>query len=109
MEILRRRSEPPKPRAAELPTPHAAELPGGDPPSSAAQGGVQVIWGASVQTLELGGMQVRQARELLQTLLRVDPGAPALINGEPARPTQRINAGDTVEFVIHAGEKGRGH
>jgi hypothetical protein len=54
-------------------------------------------------------MQVQHARQLLQTLMSVDPAAPVLINGAPARGNERINAGDTVEFVIHAGEKGRGN
>jgi len=67
---------------------------------------VQVIWGASLQNLQLAGMQMQHARRLLQGLMHIDPTAPALINGEPARPNQTIEAGDTVEFVVHAGEKG---
>ena len=108
METLRRRARPPKPRQEDFPVPQAIETPAENPPAGTAQAGVQVIWGASLQTLELGGMQVQYARQLLQTLMHIDPGAPALINGEPARATQQINAGDTLEFVVHAGEKGRG-
>ncbi len=105
MEILRRRPQPPR-REPEIPiTGQAipAELMNDSLP---APRGVQVIWGASMQTLELAGMRVEDARRLLQSLLHVDPEAPALINGEPARPAQRIQAGDTIEFVVHAGEKG---
>jgi hypothetical protein len=108
METLRRRPEPSRPKEEDVPVPRAADLPAPNP-SPAASGGVQVIWGASVQILELGGMQVQHARQLLQTLMSVDPAAPVLINGAPARGNERINAGDTVEFVIHAGEKGRGN
>jgi hypothetical protein len=107
MEQLRKRPQPQKPKENE-PLPRAVSSGGAlypDPEPS----GVQVIWGASVQTLQLGGMQVQHARRLLQSLMHIDPAAPALINGEPARPNQRINEGDTLEFVVHAGEKGYGH
>jgi hypothetical protein len=106
MESIRRRPQPLKPREEELPAPPTPELPPAE--RAAAPAGVQVIWGASVQTLELGGMQVQHARQLLRGLMHIDAAAPALINGAPARANQRINPGDTVEFVIHAGEKGRG-
>ncbi|MDR3703757.1 MAG: hypothetical protein P4L56_29175 [Candidatus Sulfopaludibacter sp.] len=109
MESLRRRPQPPKPNEEQLPHRRTAALPSADPSSGAAHGSVQVIWGASVQTLELGGMQVQHARELLRTLMHIDPAAPALIDGVPARANQRINQGQTLEFVIHAGEKGNGY
>ena len=67
---------------------------------------VEVIYGASVQTLALAGLTVAQARPLVETILAVDPRSPALINGAPARPTQVIGEGNFLEFVHHAGEKG---
>ena len=66
----------------------------------------QVIYGASVQTMPLAGLTVAQAREVAMSVLRVDPRAPVLINGEPASPERRVEAGATVEFVHHSGEKG---
>ena len=68
---------------------------------------VQVIYGASVQTLALAGLTVAQARPVVETLLAVDPTSPALVNGRPARPSYVIAQGDALEFVHHAGEKGR--
>jgi len=67
---------------------------------------VQVISGASVQTLALAGLQVSQARELVATILRIDPRAPVLVDGQPVRPDYRLASGDTLEFVHQAGEKG---
>jgi len=67
---------------------------------------VQVISGASVQTLALAGLQVSQARELVETILHVDPHSRVLVNGHPVRPNHRLTSGDALEFVHHAGEKG---
>jgi len=105
MEQFLRRPLPPKPKEDE-PLPRAAlgGAPGSD--GSGAPAGVQVIWGASLQTLQLAGMQIQHARRLLQSLMHIDPAAPALINGEPARANQRISEGDVLEFGVHAGEKG---
>jgi hypothetical protein len=67
---------------------------------------VEVIYGASVQTLALAGLTVAQARPLVETILAVHPRSPALVNGVPARTNQVIAEGDSLEFVHHAGEKG---
>jgi hypothetical protein len=67
---------------------------------------VEVIYGASVQTLALAGLTVAQARPLVETILAVNPRSPALLNGAPARANQVIGEGDLLEFVHHAGEKG---
>jgi hypothetical protein len=67
---------------------------------------VEVIYGASVQTLALAGLTVAQARPLVETILAVDPRSPALLNGVPARVNQVIAEGDFLEFVHQAGEKG---
>jgi hypothetical protein len=68
---------------------------------------VQVIYGAGLQTLELAGLTIAQARPLVETILRVVPRSPALVNGNPVRETYVIGEGETLEFVHHAGEKGR--
>lgn len=67
---------------------------------------VEVIYGASVQTLALAGLTVAQARPLVETILAVDPRSPALLNGVPARANHVIAEGDFLEFVHQAGEKG---
>lgn len=67
---------------------------------------VQVIYGASVQELPLGGMRVSEARELALTILQADPRAPVLLNGMPVRLDHLLAPGDSLEFVHHAGEKG---
>jgi hypothetical protein len=67
---------------------------------------VDVIYGASVQTLALAGLTVAQARPLVETILAVDPRSPALLNGAPARANHVIAEGDFLEFVHQAGEKG---
>jgi hypothetical protein len=67
---------------------------------------VEVIYGASVQTLALAGLTVAQARPLVETILTVDSRSPALLNGVPARANQVIAEGDCLEFVHAAGEKG---
>jgi hypothetical protein len=67
---------------------------------------VQVISGASVQSLDLAGLQVSQAREVVRHILRLDQNTAVLVNGEPRRDDFRLTSGDTLEFVHHAGEKG---
>lgn len=90
--------------AESLSLPDSGELPVGSAPNE----NVQVISGASVQNLPLAGLQISQARELVGTILRIDHDSTVLVNGEPVRPDHRLEAGDTIEFVHHAGEKGYG-
>jgi hypothetical protein len=73
---------------------------------AAAEPGVQVIHGASVQTLALAGLTISQARSLVEAILGVGPSSPVLVNGRPVRPSYSIAQGDVLEFVHHAGEKG---
>ena len=70
--------------------------------------GVQVISGASVQTLGLAGLRISQAREVLSSILQVHPRAPVLVNGREVPEGERLQPGDTLEFVHLAGEKGTG-
>jgi hypothetical protein len=70
--------------------------------------GVQVISGATVQTLGLAGLRISQAREVLRSILQVDPRTPVLVNGHEVQEGERLQAGDTLEFVHLAGEKGAG-
>jgi hypothetical protein len=70
--------------------------------------GVQVISGATVQTLGLAGLRISQAREVLRSILQIDPRTPVLVNGREVPEAERLQAGDTLEFVHLAGEKGAG-
>jgi hypothetical protein len=71
---------------------------------------VQVISGATVQAFPLAGLEVSHARTVVGSILTIDVEAMALVNGGPARATQRLVTGDTLEFVKHVGEKGaHGH
>jgi hypothetical protein len=81
-----------------------------DAPAPGAAAGVpevQVIYGASVQRLALTGLTVAQARPVVETILAVAPQSPALVNGRRVRENYVIALGDALEFVHHAGEKGR--
>jgi hypothetical protein len=106
MQALRKLAHPIPPRDSR-PEPPAVR------PATTASAGpapvntsVQVIYGASVQNLPLGGMTVSQARELASALLQVAPRTPFLLNGRPAGASTVIRPGDLLEFVHHAGEKG---
>ena len=75
-------------------------------PAAPAGPDVRVIYGAGVQLMPLAGLTIAQAREAAVAILGVDRRAPALVNGRPARADYRVAAGDELEFVHHAGEKG---
>jgi hypothetical protein len=68
---------------------------------------VHVIYGASVQALALAGLTVAQVRPVVETILAVGPRSPALVNGRPVRENYVLAESDALEFVHHAGEKGR--
>ena len=67
---------------------------------------VRIIFGASVQDMPLAGLTVERARELAATILSADRESPVLVNGRPGRAGQVLAAGDVLEIVHHAGEKG---
>ena len=120
MERLRRRRPAPDQTVAEAlrPAPALAQTDesrqapmtgeAGDN-GSVRPGTVQVISGASVQAFPIAGMRVEHARGLLGTILRLDPQGPVLVNGRPVSSTHRLEAGDILELVHHAGEKGAAH
>ncbi|MFQ6116174.1 MAG: hypothetical protein ACE5NG_19095 [bacterium] len=67
---------------------------------------VTAICGASSDTFQLAGQTVGNAREFLGTILNVEPGATALVNGIEAQDNQVLQKNDRLEFVKKAGEKG---
>jgi hypothetical protein len=101
MEQLRRRRREQPPR----------EMPRGEAPSSEGEPeghptGVQVIWGAMAQQMELGGMTVGDAHALLQPAFNLAPEVAVLVDGRLATGDHRLASGQVLEFVRHAGEKG---
>jgi hypothetical protein len=68
---------------------------------------VQVSWGASQASFDLGGMTVGEAFDLLQGPLGIPPGLDTLVNRLRADADRRLVAGDTLEWVHRGGEKGR--
>jgi len=69
---------------------------------------ITVISGAHLQSFPLAGMAVAHARVLIEQLMSLHPDAPTLVNGRPVEGGYELQAGDTLEFVHHAGEKGHG-
>jgi hypothetical protein len=74
--------------------------------AAGAAGPVQVIWGPFTEALEVGGMTAAEVFRLLRDPYNIAPGAAIHVNGALADPNQRLRAGDTLEFVRGAGEKG---
>ena len=104
MELLRRQQEH-KPRGNEETQP-GSPLPDEPELGRVHNTSVQVISGASVQSLDLAGLQISQAREVVRAILRLDQNSAVLVNGQPVRDDYRLVCGDALEFVHHAGEKG---
>src|SRR5437899_2707354 len=82
------------------------------PEESAAEtldSNVQVIYGASVQTLPLVGQALSAARPLLEMILRANPRSPIVVNGRQVPANYVITRADVIEVVHQAGEKGAAH
>ena len=107
MERMKRQHPHQAPRE-ELPPPAiaVAEPEAGEETAAEPVSSVQVIYGASVHEMPLAGLRISQCRPLVETILRVDPQSPAVVNGQIARPDRVLARGDVLEFVHHAGEKG---
>ena len=99
-QLRRRRREQPQREMARGGTPGSEE----EPESDAA--GVQVIWGAMVQQMELAGMTVGEAQRLLRPAFGLAPDATPLVDGRLAGNDDRLASGQVLEFVRAAGEKG---
>lgn len=103
MERLRRRVDD-TPQEETLARPPIAPPPATAPVAASAT--VQVIWGPIAEHIAVAGMTAAEARALLQGPYNIAPHANMLVNGAPVSRTQRLAAGDTLEFVRLAGEKG---
>ena len=71
-------------------------------------GTVQVIWGSLMDDLEVAGMTVGEVHGHLQEAYGIAPNAQVNVNGIEATHDTRLDAGDELEFVRSAGEKGGG-
>ncbi len=69
-------------------------------------GTVQVTWGAVVDEFEGAGMTVGEVLTAVQAAYNVAPGVQINVNGVEADANTLLAAGDHLEFVRAAGEKG---
>ncbi len=96
------------------PTTTRVGQPAGPPPENAAQpeatagGTVHLTWGPLTEDLDLAGMTVREVYRLLRQPYNLAPNVRVNVNGAGADAGTRLEAGDSLEFVRLAGEKGAG-
>ncbi len=106
MEELQR----PRPEAVRPPAPRpvgtGVRTGGGDDVDTS--GTVQVTWGSLVDDVDLAGITVGEAETLLQDAYTIAPGVTINVNGAEAAADTILTAGDALEFVRAAGEKGGG-
>jgi hypothetical protein len=82
----------------------------GDDSSSTAVapgGDVEVIHGVYAHSLPLAGMTVRQARAELEQRMNIAPDAMAVVDGRETDEDTILAQGQVLNFVKHAGEKGK--
>lgn len=83
--------------------------PPGDPShDEAGCRNVLVNYGIHRGRFPIGGMRVREARQVLQRLLNIDPSAVAVINGTPVMDPEQIIGDDVrmIHFVKPSSVKG---
>jgi hypothetical protein len=69
---------------------------------------VRLIAGADVQDMELAGRRVADARALAMALFGIHPTAIAVVGDRRVGDDHVLEAGQVLEFVKHAGQKGAG-
>ena len=69
-------------------------------------GTVMVIWGANMDELDASGLTIDEVRTQVGSAYNIAPDADVNVNGVTATGDTRLRAGDSVEFVRAAGEKG---
>jgi len=75
-------------------------------PPPAPEQRVQVQWGAMTEWMDLAGMTVGEALQMLQRPYRIAPDVLALVGGRQVTREHRLAAGEELELVRLAGEKG---
>ncbi len=77
-------------------------------PDDDSGGLVQVGTGLYTERLPVGGMTIEAVRETFADRLDIDPGAQPVIDGQLVTDeSTRVQPGQQLAFVRHAGEKGR--
>jgi hypothetical protein len=76
-------------------------------PREEEAGKVKVVYGVHTLAASLAGRTVRGVREALAQPLNISPQAVALVNGREVEAGHVLNAGELLEFVRYAGEKGK--
>ena len=69
-------------------------------------GQVKVSYGVHHLDAAIAGKSVGEVRQALREPLNIDPRALALVNGRDVAESYVLKAGDQLEFVRLAGEKG---
>ncbi len=78
-------------------------------PDEEAGGLVQVGTGLYSERLPVGGMTIDEIRETFADRLDIDPGSQPVIDGQLVTDeSTRVEPGQRLAFVRHAGEKGGG-
>ena len=79
-------------------------------PDDDSGGLVQVGTGLYTERLPVGGMTIEDIRETFADRLDIDPGAQPVIDGQlMTDESTRVQPGQQLAFVRHAGEKGGWH
>jgi hypothetical protein len=76
-------------------------------PREEEAGKVKVVYGVHTLAASLAGRTVQGVREALAQPLNISPQAVALVNGQEVEAGRVLNAGELLEFVRYAGEKGK--
>ncbi len=75
--------------------------------ADAAPAGVATVThGPYAETLPVAGMTVQAVRERYQDRFDIGPASQAILDGDPVDESTRIRVGQTLSFVMRAGEKG---
>jgi hypothetical protein len=69
-------------------------------------GKVKVVYGVHALEASLAGRTVQSVRDALVQPLNISPQAVTLVNGQEVEGTHVLSAGELLEFVRYAGEKG---
>ena len=102
VEKRRRSNKPQHRQPAGLPPENDAQ------PNTGGDGTVHLTWGPLTENLDLAGMNVGEVYRLLRQPYRLAPEVRVNVNGSEADADTRLEAGDSLEFVRLAGEKGAG-
>ncbi len=67
---------------------------------------VKVIYGVHSLEVNIAGRTVEEVRNALKQALNIGPRAIAVVDGQEVMESYILQAGETLEFVRMAGEKG---